>query len=139
MVFFYIVVLRTLRKANVSLRPPFVRGLLSAAILGAAFGLGSWHVLGLVLGWAYIPQLAPAVWTAYNTPTPIGVSAGTWALIGIDAALWLVYGALLDDTPVVIFGVVGFVASVLILARVWATVGFDRCSGVAGPQPRRRS
>ncbi|MEX2655263.1 MAG: PQ-loop domain-containing transporter [Acidimicrobiia bacterium] len=133
MVFFYFVVLRTLKKANVSLQPPFVRGLLSAALLGAAFGFGSWTVLGLVLGWAYVPQLLPAVWAAYRTPKPYGVSTGTWALIGVEGAVWFVYGALLDDTPVVIFGFVGLVASVLILARVWATIGFGRRAHLVRP------
>lgn len=132
MVFFFFVVLRTLRRANVSLGPPLVRGLIATAILGTAFGVGSWPALGLVLGWAYIPQLAPAVWAAYRTPTPVGVSAGTWALLLVDAALWLLYGALMDDMPVVIFGFVGLVASVLILARVWATIGFSRRSQLVG-------
>lgn len=123
MVFFYVVVLRTLRRAGLPLGAAVVRGVVSFAVLVATYALGSWQTLGLVLGWAYVPQLAPAVWVAYRTPDPTGVSAGTWALIGIEAGLWMVYGGLLDDTPVVIFGAVGVVAAVLILARVWATVG----------------
>jgi uncharacterized protein with PQ loop repeat len=122
MVFFYAVVLRTLRKAGVPLTAPIARGVLSIVLLVAAYSLGSWTVLGLVLGWAYAPQLAPAVWAAYRTPDPTGISSGTWALIGFEAALWMVYGGLLGDTPVVIFGAVGVVVATLILARVWATV-----------------
>ena len=100
-----------------------MRGVLSIAVLAATFTLGSWGALGLVLGWAYVPQLAPAVWAAYRISDPTGISVGTWALIGIEAALWMVYGGLLGDTPVVIFGAVGVVAAALILGRVWATVG----------------
>ena len=123
MVFFYLVVLRTLHKAGLPLAGVVVRGVASTLVVLAAYIFGSWVVLGLVLGWAYVPQLAPAVWAAYRTPDPTGIAAGTWVLIGFEAALWMVYGALLDDTPVVIFGGVGVVAAVLILARVWATVG----------------
>ena len=123
MVFFYLIVLRTLHRAALPLGGATIRGLLSIAILLGTYSLGSWSSLGLVLGWAYIPQLAPAVWAAYRTPDPTGIASGTWALIGIEAALWMVYGGLLRDTPVVIFGAVGVVAAALILGRVWATVG----------------
>jgi uncharacterized protein with PQ loop repeat len=123
MVFFYLIVLRTLHRAGLPLRAAIVRGALSIAILVTTFALGSWGTLGLVLGWAYVPQLAPAIWAAYRTSDPTGIAAGTWALIGIEAALWMVYGGLLADTPVVIFGAVGVVAAALILGRVWATVG----------------
>ena len=123
MVFFYLIVLRTLARTGLHLGAVVVRGVLSTAVLVATYALGSWSVLGLVLGWAYVPQLAPAIWAAYRTPDPTGIASGTWALIGIEAALWMVYGGLLGDTAVVIFGAVGVVAAVLILGRVWATVG----------------
>jgi uncharacterized protein with PQ loop repeat len=123
MVFFYAVVLRTLGKTGAPLRAAAGRGVMSFVVLLTAYLLGSWGVLGLVLGWAYVPQLAPAVWAAYRTPDPTGISTGTWALIGFEAALWTIYGGLLGDTPVVVFGAVGVVAAGLILARVWATVG----------------
>ncbi|MEX2424649.1 MAG: hypothetical protein WD990_11795 [Acidimicrobiia bacterium] len=124
MVFFYLIVLRALHRAGLPLGAAVVRGVVSVAVLVGTYSLGSWGVLGLVLGWAYVPQLAPAIWSAYRTADPTGIAAGTWALIGIEAALWMVYGGLLGDTPVVIFGAVGVVAAALILARVWATVGF---------------
>lgn len=124
MVCFYLVVWRVLRRAGAPLGAATVRGVIAIVVLAVAYGAGSWPVLGLVLGWAYIPQLAPAVWAAYRVPDPTGIAAGTWALIGLEAALWLVYGGLLGDTPVVIFGLVGLVAAALILLRVWLTVGF---------------
>lgn len=49
---------------------------------------------------------------------------GTWTLIGVEAGLWMVYGVLLGDTPVMIFAAVGLVGAMLILARVWWTIGF---------------
>ena len=124
MVVFYLIVLRTLRRAGLHLGAAVVRGILSIAVLVVTFALGSWGALGLVLGWAYVPQLAPAIWAAYRVSDPAGISAGTWALIGIEAVLWMVYGGLLSDAPVMIFGAVGVVAAALILVRVWATVGF---------------
>ena len=126
MVLFYLIVLRALWKAGLPLGAAMWRGVFSVAVLIAAYILGTWAALGLVLGWAYIPQLAPAIWAAYRTPDPTGIASATWALIGIEAALWVVYGALLDDTAVVIFGGVGVVAAILVLARVWATVGLRR-------------
>lgn len=123
MVFFYLIVLRSLRRAGLHMGAAVVRGVLSTAVLVATFTLGSWGDLGLVLGWAYVPQLAPAVWAAYRISDPTGISVGTWALIGVEAVLWMVYGGLLGDAPVVIFGAVGVVAAALILGRVWATVG----------------
>lgn len=124
MVFFYVVVIRTMHRAGVPMAGAAIRGMYSIGVLALTYLFGSWAALGLVLGWAYAPQLAPAVWAAYRTRDPSGVSSGTWTLIGIEAALWVVYGVLLADVPVVIFGAVGVVASLLILVRVWATVGF---------------
>lgn len=123
MVFFYAVVLWTLRRAGVGLGGVAVRGVVASAVALATWAAGSWAGLGLLLGWAYAPQLAPAVWAAYRSNDPRGIAPGTWVMIGIEAGLWVVYGALLADTPVVIFGVVGLVAAALILARVWATTG----------------
>jgi uncharacterized protein with PQ loop repeat len=124
MVFFYIAVLRALRRAGAPIGMALIRGLVSTVILVIAFLWGSWAVLGLVLGWAYVPQLAPAVWSAYRTVDPTGISPGTWVLIGVEAGLWMVYGGLLGDTPVMIFAAVGLVGAILILARVWWTIGF---------------
>lgn len=131
MVFFYLIVLRALWKAGLPLGPAALRGVLSVAVLVATYVLGTWAALGLMLGWTYVPQLAPAIWAAYRTPDPTGIASGTWALIGIEAALWMVYGALLSDAAVVIFGGVGVVAAILVLARVWATVGLRPPPAVA--------
>jgi uncharacterized protein with PQ loop repeat len=124
MVLFYAAVLRALRKAEAPIGWALIRGAVSMVILVIAYMWGSWAVLGLVLGWAYAPQLAPAVWAAYRTVAPTGISTGTWTLIGIEAGLWMVYGALLRDTPVMIFAAIGLVGALLILARVWWTIGF---------------
>jgi uncharacterized protein with PQ loop repeat len=124
MVLFYIVVLRTLHKAGAPMRVPTLRGVASAVILLAAYLGGSWAVLGLVLGWAYIPQVAPAVWTAYRTANPSGISAGTWSMILVEGVLWLVYGTVLGDTPVIIYAMASTVSAALILLRVATTVGF---------------
>lgn len=124
MVVFYIAILRALRRAGAPIRMALIRGLVSTMILVIAYLWGSWAVLGLVLGWGYAPQLAPAVWSAYRTVDPTGISTGTWTLIGVEAGLWMVYGTLLGDTPVMIFAAVGLVGAILILARVWWTIGF---------------
>lgn len=118
MVGFYAVVLWTLRRTGMALAGVAVRGAAAGAVALATWAAGSWAGLGLLLGWAYAPQLAPAVWAAYRTVDPSGISPGTWMLIGIEAGLWIFYGVAMEDTPVVIFGAVGVVAAGLILARV---------------------
>lgn len=124
MVVFYALVFRALAMAHIPLRVAGLRGAAWSAALASVFMVGSWPALGLVLGWAYIPQLAPAVWSAWRTPEPVGVSPGTWALIGVEAVLWAVYGLAKGDTPVVIYAAVGVTAAVLILVRIGTTVGF---------------
>lgn len=130
MVVFYVLVFRALHRARVPLRTAATRGVVWSTCLITVLVVGSWPALGLVLGWAYVPQLAPAVWSAYRTAEPIGISPGTWALIGVEASLWAVYGVAKDDTPVVIYAVVGVVAAVLILVRLGTTVGFEGSGAV---------
>jgi uncharacterized protein with PQ loop repeat len=123
MVFFYVAVIRALHKTGAPMGAALFRGAIATTVLTSVYAVGSWPVLGLVLGWAYVPQLAPAVWAVYRIPRPTGVAVGTWSLIGIEGVLWTIYGALLADAPVVIFGGVGIVAAGLVLGRVGATVG----------------
>lgn len=126
MVFFYVLVIRYLRRAHVPLGRPLARGIgLTALLTGIGSVLG-WGGLGLVLGWSYIVQMSPAVWSTYRVPNPTGVSISSWSLITIESGLWSIYGWLQSDTPIVIFGLTGFIAGLAIVLRALATRGVDQ-------------
>jgi len=140
MVIFYVLVLRALGRVGSHLSTPLRRGTAWAVILFGLLAFGGWTTLGLALGWAYVLQLAPAVVAAFRTPEPTGVSAGTWSMIGVEAALWLTYGGLHSDVPVMIYGTVGIGAAVLILGRL-AVTGTIRTRSAQRPRlqpPARR-
>ena len=133
MVVFYLLVVHHLRRAHVSLERPLLRGVALTAALGAVgWGFG-WTGLGLVLGWSYVVQMSPAVWAAYRSSNPTGISVGSWSLITLESALWLVYGWLLGDTPIVIFGATGLVAGLAIVLRAVSTRRSAQAESVPPP------
>jgi uncharacterized protein with PQ loop repeat len=77
--------------------------------------------LGALLTGAFVLQVAPSIWSAYRTPHPTGVSAGTWLLILGELACWFVYGLHRSDPRLVILGATGVGASTLMLGRVYRT------------------
>ncbi len=121
MVFFFGVILALLARAHQPLRASTVRGVTWAAILAGIWGLGGWLVLGVVLGSSAAIQVAPAIWTAFRTYAPSGISPGTWWIILIEAALWGVYGVAYADLAIEVFAVTASATSVLMLARFYAT------------------
>lgn len=123
MVFFYLLVIHYLRKADVSLGRPLGRGVGLTALLSALGSAFGWGGLGLVLGWSYAVQMSPAVWSTYRVTNPTGVSIPSWSLITIESGLWALYGWLLSDTPIVIFGLTGLVAGLAIVIRAVAPRG----------------
>lgn len=100
-----------------------------AAKLGAAWAVTlvvmtaftSLAVLGTVLGLAYSIQVGPSVWTAYRTWAPTGVAPSTWVLTLVQVILWGVYGIAHEDVPIMIYGVTGLLAAMLMLARWYRT------------------
>jgi hypothetical protein len=94
-----------------------------AVALAAAGGVTGRAGLGALLTAAFLVQVAPSLWTAYRTATPSGISAGTWALILGELACFLAYGAYESDPRLIVLGVTGVTASVLMLARIgWLLV-----------------
>ena len=85
-------------------------------LLGAST-LGGLASLAVLLAGAYAVQVAPAIWTVWRTPTPTGVAAATWSLIGVEGALWCVYGLHHGDPAVVSFGIIAMAAAAAMLAR----------------------
>jgi hypothetical protein len=62
------------------LRPAILIGTWAAMLVTAYLILGRTG-LGALLTAAFVVQVAPSIWTAYRTPRPTGISAGTWLLI----------------------------------------------------------
>jgi hypothetical protein len=103
-----------------------------AATLAAAYGIAGRGGLGTLLAVAFVVQVAPSLWTAYRTPRPTGVSAGTWALILGELACFLLFGLRESDPRLIALGVTGVTASALMLARIYRAgrlpLAPDRCA-----------
>lgn len=89
-----------------------------AMLLAAAGSLAGRTGLGTLLTAAFILQVTPSVWTAYRTPRPTGVSAGTWLLILGELSCWLAFGLHKSDPRLLILGATGITASLLMLTRI---------------------
>lgn len=98
---------------------------------------GGWELAGLAIGLCYGIQLAPAVVAAHRTRALDGVSAGTWNISFIEAALWLVYGLAVADAALIAGGATGIVMAGAILLRLALTgyqpfaIAWPRRLGVA--------
>jgi uncharacterized protein with PQ loop repeat len=100
----------------------------SASLLAAEALVGP-AGLGVLLAMTPVVQIMPAVIAIYGTRRPTGVAPATWVIAAVEALLWGGYGWLVADLPLVGYGVVTVLGSVLILARCWATrsrIRFDR-------------
>jgi uncharacterized protein with PQ loop repeat len=104
-----------------------------AALLVAAYAVAGRTGLGSLLTAASIVQLAPSIWTAYRTERPTGLSPGTWLLILGELSCWLIFGLHRSDPRLIVLGITGVTASLLMLARIWHT---GRLNGRALPTPR---
>ena len=60
---------------------------------------------------AYVPQ----VWTSLRTRNTAGVSAGMFSVMTLGVLLWLVYGVLIGDRPLIIANALSFLLSLSIL------------------------
>jgi uncharacterized protein with PQ loop repeat len=97
--------------------------------------VGGWQLAAVAVGLSYGIQLLPAVVAACRTRDLVGVSASTWLIAWVEAALWLVYGLLgVADIALTLAGIVGVVMASIILARL-AITGHEPFVGV---DPRRR-
>ena len=94
-----------------------------ASLLAAAAIVVGHAGLGALLTAAFVVQVAPCLWTAYRTARPTGVSSATWLLILGELFCWLLYGAHESDPRLTVLGAVGVTASLLMLARIYATRG----------------
>ena len=103
------------------------------ALLAAVHVQAGWTALGTALALSHGVQFAPSVITAWRSHTPVGVSPLTWALSATEGALWTLYGALIADGPIVLFGVTAVVASAAVLLRL--AVARDRIRAATRAAP----
>jgi len=88
-----------------------------AVVLAAIVATSGTQGLALALATAYAVQVAPAVWTAWVTPVPSGVSVATWALIAVEGSLWGAYGVTHGDRANTAFAFVALLAATAVLTR----------------------
>ena len=89
-----------------------------ALMLAAAGSIAGRTGLGTLLTAAFILQVTPSIWTAYRTPRPTGLSAGTWLLILGELACWLAFALHKSDPRLLILAATGITASLLMLTRI---------------------
>jgi uncharacterized protein with PQ loop repeat len=111
----------TLNRSGASTRTSVVAAATWLAGLFGARLLGGPNALAVLLGFAYLVQLTPAVVKAWRTWSPSGISTGTWTLRLVEAVLWGTYGLARDDSPLIFLGVLGVVESTAILVRLLVT------------------
>lgn len=62
----------------------------------------SLDILGLVATLFTTSSFVPQVWRTWTTRDVSGISLPTYAIITVGLALWLVYGLLKDDLPLIV-------------------------------------
>ena len=106
-----------------------------AALLACAAGVAGAKGLGTLLTVASMVQVTPSIVTAYRTRRPTGISAGTWRLTLGEVTCWATYGLYRSDPRLIVLGITGIAASLLMLARVrrgsWACSTTHRPGGGA--------
>ena len=105
------------RRGGVPKRPMMLVSAWAAALLTAAVVSGRTG-LGSALAVAFLLQVTPSVWTVYRSRDTVGVSRGTWLLIFGELLCWGVFGIHQADPRLIVLGVTGVAASLLVLARV---------------------
>lgn len=102
-----------------------------ALVLAAAAGVDR-SLLGAALTGAYLIQVVPAVAAAHRTDEPTGIARGTWRLILAEVSCWTVFGAARRDGPLLVLGLTGVAAALLVLRRARAGGDHGRVGRVRG-------
>ncbi len=87
----------------------------------AALFVGGWPGAGLAIGLCYGVQFAPAMIEALTATDLGGISAPTWWMAWVEAAIWLVYGLSIGDVALIVGGGGGAAMSTAILFRLTTT------------------
>jgi uncharacterized protein with PQ loop repeat len=93
------------------------------ALAGTGFGRVG---LGTVLAAAFLLQVMPSVWTACQSKDLSGVSVGTWLLVFGELACFGLFGLAEHDPRLIVLGMTGVCASILMLTRVAVVASSDK-------------
>jgi hypothetical protein len=113
------------RRGRARARPAVLIGAW-AALLTAAFSIAGRAGLGTLLTAAFVLQVTPSIWTAYRTDRPTGISQGTWLLILGELSCWATFGLHKSDPRLIVLGLTGVAASLLMLGRIRRTTPIGR-------------
>jgi uncharacterized protein with PQ loop repeat len=105
------------RRGQAGARPAVLIGAW-VALLAAAVAVAGRSGLGALLTAAFVVQITPSIWTAYRIARPTGISQGTWLLILGELSCWATFGVHKSDPRLIILGVTGVAASLLMLSRI---------------------
>jgi uncharacterized protein with PQ loop repeat len=105
------------RMGGVPVRPALL-ALGWAVILAASTVVFGRTGLGSAMAVAFTIQMTPPVLAVYRSADTSGVALGTWWMIFGELACWCVFGLHEHDVRLIVLGVTGVVASVLVIARV---------------------
>jgi uncharacterized protein with PQ loop repeat len=120
------------RRGRATARPVVLVGAW-AMLLAAAVAVAGRAGLGTLLTAAFVLQVTPSIWTAYRTARPTGISQGTWLLILGELSCWATFGVYKSDPRLIVLGLTGAAASLLMLARIRRTTAIGRSAA-----PRRQ-
>jgi uncharacterized protein with PQ loop repeat len=108
-----------------------------AALLAAAAAVAGRSGLGTLLTAAFVLQVTPSIWTAYRTARPTGISPGTWMLVLGELSCWAVFGVHRSDPRLIVLGVTGVAASLLMIARIRRATATGRSTAPPARHPVR--
>jgi uncharacterized protein with PQ loop repeat len=120
------------RRGRATARPVVLVGAW-ARLLAVAFAVAGRAGLGTLLTAAFVLQVTPSIWTAYRTARPTGISQGTWLLILGELSCWATFGVYKSDPRLIVLGLTGAAASLLMLTRIRRTTAIGRSAA-----PRRQ-
>lgn len=89
-----------------------------AVALTTVAGAGGWPALGLVLPLSYGGRMAPAVWAAWRTHLPTGISLSCWLAVLAESVLWAVYGLAHHDRAITLYAGFGLLAGLAVSSRL---------------------
>lgn len=77
-----------------------------------------WIILGLVAGLFTTVGFLPQIVRGYNTKKMGDVSLYMPILLGIGMALWLCYGIVLDNVPIIFWNAVALLLNLIIIVMI---------------------
>ena len=75
--------------------------------------------LGVLLPISVLVANVPQILAVFRESDLAGLSAATWVLSATDGLVWGTYAIVADDRPILVFGILQFTTSLIIVTRRW--------------------